>query len=137
MEGCTKTLLFQILSKVFGFLPYDDLATALLVCRLWRQVGEGPFLWTHFRISLEMMRMPRMAFARKLEMNEKFAKTKDEMESILNLVSENVCFKEIDVKLVDVKSVNATVLARCINSLEKVKNVKLSSSQGDTLQARN
>ena len=57
----------------------------------------------------------------KLEMDEKFEKVKYEMESILHLVSENGCFNEIDIKLVDVKNVDANVLARCFNSLEKLK----------------
>ena len=130
----------EILSKVFGFLSNHDLANALLVCRFWRDVGEDPFLWTKFRIFvksaqifLQMTGMPRMAFARKLEMDEKFSRTKHEMESILNLVAANGCFKEMDVKLVDVKNVDANVLGRCFNSLEKVKNVKLSSSQANAL----
>ena len=50
-------------------------------------------------------------------MDEKFEKVKYEMESILHMVSENGCFK--DIKLVDVKNVDANVLARCFNSLEK------------------
>jgi hypothetical protein len=130
----------EILSTVFGFLSHHNLATALLVCRLWREVGEDPFLWSQFRIFvksaqrfLEMTGMSRMAFARKLEMNEKFSRTKHEMKSIFNLVSANGCFKEMDIKLVDGENVDANVLARCLNSLEKVKIGKLSSSQANAV----
>jgi len=45
----------ELLSLVFSFLPritsdpfdsdFSALANALLVCRLWRQVGESPVLW--------------------------------------------------------------------------------------------
>ena len=35
----------EMLGKIFLLLPPRDLRTAVLVCRRWREVGEGPRLW--------------------------------------------------------------------------------------------
>ena len=43
----------EMLCHVFGLLPPEDLKNVVLVCRLWREVGEEPELWSWviFRVS--------------------------------------------------------------------------------------
>jgi len=41
----------EILLNIFGFLPFDDLKSAILVCRWWREVGESPSLWANLKLS--------------------------------------------------------------------------------------
>ena len=46
-----------VLRLVFGFLPPRDLKNVVLVCRLWREVGEEPGLgaWGVIRMTRENM----------------------------------------------------------------------------------
>ena len=36
----------EILEMILGLLSPADLRSAVLVCQLWREVGEAPGLWT-------------------------------------------------------------------------------------------
>ena len=36
----------EMLRQIFSLVPPADLKTVLLVCQLWREVGEAPGLWT-------------------------------------------------------------------------------------------
>ena len=70
LPGLINTLLPpELLSQIFGLLPPADLRTVLLVCHLWREVGEAPGLWTwaSLRATREnMANMPERLARRKL-----------------------------------------------------------------------
>ena len=42
----------ELLERVLELLPPRDLLAAVLVCRLWRRVGEQPHLWARLRLRL-------------------------------------------------------------------------------------
>ena len=46
MTDLTEELPVEILERIFQSLSLQDLSTALLVCRRWREVGETPALWS-------------------------------------------------------------------------------------------
>ena len=41
-----------VLAKVFSYLGWKDLGTAMLVCQRWADVGGHPLLWTGFPLHL-------------------------------------------------------------------------------------
>ena len=41
-----------VLERVFSYLGWKDLGTAMLVCRRWADVGGHPLLWTGFPLHL-------------------------------------------------------------------------------------
>ena len=47
----------KILKYIFSLLPPPDLKAAVLVCRLWAEVGQAPDLWTWaaFKVCQENM----------------------------------------------------------------------------------
>jgi hypothetical protein len=58
-----------MLFHIFGLLPTADLRTVLLVCHLWREVGEAPGLWTWAILRAtrgNMSNMPERLARRKL-----------------------------------------------------------------------
>ena len=50
-----------LLDLVFRLLPLRDLLVVLLVCRLWREVGEGPGLWAGLVLRVTRENMTAMA----------------------------------------------------------------------------
>merc|ERR1711971_23987 len=52
IRDINSTLPPELLSCIFGFLPFGDLKNALLVCRRWMEVGEQPCLWESFNLKL-------------------------------------------------------------------------------------
>jgi len=50
MAKKTSILPKEMIWSVFSHLPFDDLARAMLVCRLWRDVGEQHARWRDFEL---------------------------------------------------------------------------------------
>ena len=76
MTDLTKELPAEILERIFQSLSLQDLSTALLVCRRWREVGETPALWSslpvmvntrNLSVMTEMLRSRRLQAVRKLD----------------------------------------------------------------------
>ena len=65
MEVATiNTVLGQragVLELVFGLLPPRDMKNVVLVCRLWREVGEAPGLWAWVILRLTRVNMSTMS----------------------------------------------------------------------------
>ena len=40
----------EILLLIFRYLNAKELKTAILVCRTWRDVGEDPVIWKHYKL---------------------------------------------------------------------------------------
>ena len=75
MTDLTEELPVEILALIFQSLSLQDLSTALLVCRRWREVGETPALWSslpvrvnteNLSVMTEMLRSRRLQAVRKL-----------------------------------------------------------------------
>ena len=62
-----------LLDLVFRLLPLRDLLVVLLVCRLWREVGEEPGLWA--RLVLRVTRENMTAMAQGLNIRSRHANT--------------------------------------------------------------
>ena len=51
-----------VLEKIFSYLNWNDLETALLVCHRWKEVGSHPSLWTRFPLHLNRWKLSRLAY---------------------------------------------------------------------------
>ena len=49
-----------MLQKVLSYLPFSSLASACLVCRLWRDLGEQPRFWQELNLYLTKKELPYM-----------------------------------------------------------------------------
>ena len=58
--GRRNGVLRLVLQLVFGLLPYSDLKNVVLVCRLWREVGEAPGFWAWVVLRLTRENMSTM-----------------------------------------------------------------------------
>ena len=45
----------EIITRFFGYLPPRGLKSAVLVCRLWKDIGEDPKLWTWTLVTVNSM----------------------------------------------------------------------------------
>ena len=68
----------KILKYIFSLLPPPDLKAAVLVCKLWAEVGQAPDLWNWvaFKVCQENMesmperlQQPRMKKVKEMKMN--------------------------------------------------------------------
>ena len=51
-----ENLPLPVLEKIFSYLDWKDLGTAMLVCKSWKEVGGHPSLWTEFPLKLKGFR---------------------------------------------------------------------------------
>jgi len=42
----------ELITTIFKHLPFNDLKNVLLVCRLWKKLGEQPCLWSSLKLRL-------------------------------------------------------------------------------------
>ena len=54
LANTTSLLPAEVLYLIFCLLPPRDLKSVVLVCRLWREVGEAPGLWAWVVLRLAM-----------------------------------------------------------------------------------
>ena len=47
-----------VLEKIFSYLDWKDLSTAMLVCKRWSDVAGHPLLWTDFHLNLNIILDP-------------------------------------------------------------------------------
>merc|ERR1711892_966432 len=93
----------EILSKIFRFLSFIDLANAILVSKLWKEVAEDPWLWRDFPLNMKSIEMVK--------------------------IRRFICVRNLNLNHIDIKSVCPKIVTLCINKLERVKNLELSECQ--------
>jgi len=127
--SCVPT---EILSKIFKFLSFIDLANAILVSKLWKEVAEDPWLWRDFPLnmkSIEMVKIRRFTCARNININVGSITSEDDAKCLFSVLEKNMYVKNLNLNHIDIKSVCPKIVTMCINKLEKVKNLELSESQ--------
>ena len=60
----TELLPEEILIQIFSSLGQQDLVNVLLVCRLWKEVAELPWLWTKEEVVLGQKQVNNIAVLR-------------------------------------------------------------------------
>ena len=116
-----------VLTKVFLLLAPRDLRNVLLVCGLWREVGEAPGLWAGLvlRVTREnLAKMTQVLGCRRLGAVRKIT-VRAVSEQLLEAVAGHEGLKVIDVAgtlmgRADLRCVGAGLLARLVKGLEEV-----------------
>ena len=55
-----------VLEKVFSYLDWKELGTAMLVCQTWNQIGGHPLLWASFPLHLDVKRLDEVVKIKRL-----------------------------------------------------------------------
>ena len=55
-----------VIEKVFSYLDWRELGTAMLVCQTWNQIGGHPLLWASFPLHLDVKRLGEVVKIRRL-----------------------------------------------------------------------
>jgi len=115
----------EILEKIFHFLGSLDVSNVMLVCRLWRDVGEAPWLWAghnlratpgNLHIMPKLLTIRRIQAVRKLKMDEV-----EVSNELIEAIMENQGIKELECLLwIDLSSVEPKQLTKAVIKLEKL-----------------
>jgi len=119
----------EMIFRIFDYLDFTDLKTAVQVCRHWRNIGEDPNLWKTIKITeihpddlKIVLNLPRLAKIQYVKIADWLV---DEHVEMLKRKTDNLkcldiskCFlHDIDP---EVKSVNAELLSEVLNNVEVV-----------------
>ena len=112
----------EIVEKILGLLPFQALLPALRVCRLWREVGETPRLWTRLRLSVktdtlrempETLAIPRLRALRGL-------RVRAVSDQLFRGILEHPGLRELDLRCTDLSGLDPELLAVIIPRMERV-----------------
>ena len=121
-----------VLELVFGLLPPRDMKNVVLVCRLWREVGEAPGFWAWVILEVtretrktrdNMSTMPerlgsrRMGAVRELKV-ESWVELSEE---VLEAVVRHPLLRVVRMNETDLSSVDPGLLARVVARMEEVE----------------
>ena len=114
-----------VLELVFVLLPLRDMKNVVLVCQLWREVGEAPGFWTWVRMTVtgeNMSTMPerldsrRMRAVREVRMNWRV----EVSQEVIKAVARQPGLRVVEMCGPNLSSVDAGLLVRVVDKLEGV-----------------
>ena len=127
----------EILLLIFRYLDAQQLKTAILVCKTWRDVGEDPVIWKHFKLVVSNVEVETgyletiLAFRRftsiqHLEVNgygqnAKMPVNNEIYESIFNSSVSRLTLKHCDLTELDFASFSSVLSKLRVLSLWQVK----------------
>ena len=128
-----------VLRLVFGLLPSLDLKNVVLVCQLWREVGD-PLLWAWvvLRVTREnMSTMAEMLASRRLQTIRKIRMQwgLEVSEELLKAVARHQGLRQLDMRFANMATLEPSLLARVVNRLEEVvmKDITLNLRQWEAI----
>ena len=145
MVSCVtiQTLPEEMMMKIFCCLDLSDLATVLLVCRRWKEVAESPWLWKRLEVVVGQMKVNnigilgtrRLESVKRVRLLSKYHPDEEEAEAVFQAIEDHEGINELNISQNEISKVNATTLAKAVNSMEKVNlfNAKLTNMQIDAL----
>ena len=113
----------ELLLLVFSQLPGRDLRAVVLVCRLWREVGELPRLWAwvhlpwRTREEPEVLGWRRLQAARQLQLGGRLAVT----EELLQAVVKHPGLSKLSLGQTNLTSLEPGLLARAVARLQELQ----------------
>ena len=130
-------LLPEILHQVFLQLSLQDLKTVLLVCGLWRELGEAPGLWSGLHLNVtrnNIAFMPQLLKSRRMKTVRKLT-LETVSDELLQAVIRHKGLREIDANGTDLSGVEASLLARAVTGMEDVdiEDTQLTGQQVDAV----
>ena len=130
-ERSLSILPTEILSQIFSFLSYRDLASVVLVSRLWNRVGEDPWLWRNFNLKIrnfEAMKIRRFRRVKNVSLIPGLVTTKEDKNSLMKILKAK-SLTDLNMNHNNIKSISPKRLAIVLTKMVKVKNLELSNMQ--------
>ena len=114
-----------VLELVFRLLPLRDMKNVVLVCHLWREVGEAPSFWAWVRMTVtgeNMSTMPERLDSRRMRaVREVRMRWREEVsEEVMEAVARHPGLRLVEMCGANLSSVDAGLLARVVDKLEEV-----------------
>eukprot|EP00092_Neocalanus_flemingeri_P014722 GFUD01015888.1.p1 GENE.GFUD01015888.1~~GFUD01015888.1.p1 ORF type:complete len:256 (+),score=55.87 GFUD01015888.1:82-849(+) len=131
----------EILQRIFCLLPRIDLRIVVLVCRMWRDIGEDAILWTRGPIFLSSrddlfkLDIRRLKYAQEIRVRCQLESL--ELEELLRVVIGLPKLKIIGLNCYNLSSVDPDLLAMIVNSIDTVviSDCNLTNQQVETIFA--
>ena len=127
----------EMLHQVFRLLPPRDMKNVLLVCQLWREVGEAPGLWSWvvLRVTREnMATMPEALDSRRMKTVRKLM-VWTVPEELLKVLVRHQRLLVMEAGVAALSTVDPGVLVAAVTMVEegKVENVEFKRQQGEAI----
>ena len=123
----------EVLYLIFCWLPPRDLKCVVLVCRLWREVGEAPGLWAWVLLRLtgedtEVLQLRRLQAVRELRLRGEVGE--ELLASVVGHQAGRLVLEETDMRPVE-----PDILATAVHSLKQLtlRKVHLTGLQTEAL----
>ena len=134
-----RMLPMEMLERVFILLSPKDLKAVMLVCKRWNEAGSVPKLWSwvvfkindhrpaykaaimheHHKFFLEMIRLPRLQAARRIQINNLWVNNEIKLTLLSNALS-HPGLKQLLIHGGDFKTVDPDLLAKFLTKMEEV-----------------
>ena len=112
----------EMLHQIFHWLPPEDLKNVLLVCRLWRELGEAPGLWGGMVLKVTRKNlpfMPQVLKSRRMKTVKKMV-VETVSEELLEAVIRHKGLRELGAADTDLSRIEPSLLSRAVTGLEEV-----------------
>ena len=136
-----KNLPAEMMMKIFRLMSPQVLKMVVLVCKLWREMGEHPSLWTWCKVTLTSGGDLEMLDIRRLQQIESIEIESDtetsEVEELFQTVATLPRLKNVELYDTNLSSVEPGLLARVVNRLEMIimLDTDMTSQQADAVFA--
>merc|ERR1712062_13195 len=137
VDNINSVLPLEPLSTIFQSLSLADLKSALLVCSLWKNIGESPWLWksSQLRVTTENLdEIPEVLDSRRW-MSLRNIALRDVSDEILSAITKHLSLKRLELNYVDLSETSEELLATAVVGKEEVdiRSCSLTSSQANTI----
>ena len=127
MGTITDVLPVEILMKIFHMLDPQDMKMVVLVCQMWREMGEDPNLWTWCKISLpsrdalKMMNTVRFQLVQDVKLLYPRDWKAGHAEELFQCLERLSNLRRVSgIEYVDISLVQPSLLVRVVSMLEVV-----------------
>jgi len=116
-----------VISKILSSLSPRDMKSAVLVCRLWRKVGESSSLWSWARVKIcpsdmgDILNSGRLQIVRKVYLVEWSDSDSEQVELLLQALARLPSLRIISFGDLPLSGVEESILSCLVNKMEEIK----------------
>ena len=137
MDNINSVLPLELLDTIFQALPLADLKNVLLVCKLWKYLGESPWLWatTILKVSTENLHEILQAMTSRRWMSLRSIAVRDISDELLSAIIKHLSLRKLELNYVDLVETDEELLANAVVGREvaDIRSCSLTSSQAITI----
>jgi len=127
----------EILYRIFSFLDYDALKSAILCCEAWCELGSSPMLWRYIKISpIQAENLEQVLSIRRLSQIKKINISGSIENEHMEILKNRPSLTILDINYVQLVKVEPTLAAEVLSSIESV-NANEADFSGKNEQFRN